>query len=110
MGDGGNALGSALYHAAELAHERGQPTMTPALEHVFLGSSFSDAEIERALRRHGLPYSYHEDVAEVIGEMVAHRQIVGRFHGAMEYGPRALGNRSILAHPGDRGINDVLNK
>ena len=109
MGDGGNALGSALYHAAERARANGQLTVTPALEHVFLSSSFSDSEIERALQRHGLPYSHHLDVEEVIGEMVAHGQIVGRFHGALEYGPRALGNRSILAHPGDRGINDVLN-
>jgi carbamoyltransferase len=110
MGDGGNATGGALHHAAAVARQRGRPMMPCTLQHVYLGASFGPQEIESALRSHGLPFTRHVDIEDLIGEKVARGVVVGRFNGAMEYGPRALGNRSILAHPGDRRINDILNK
>jgi carbamoyltransferase len=106
MGDGGNAVGSALH----VAHSEGRAGDIAPLRDVYLGPAFSDQEIESELRRRGLRYTRTEDVEARIAERVASRRVVGRFNGRMEYGPRALGNRSILAHPADTTINDVLNK
>ena len=106
MGDGGNAVGSAL----QLAHEAGENGSTAAMEDVYLGPSFTDAEIEAELRRRGLPLSHQEQIEARIAERIAAGRVVGRFNGRMEYGPRALGNRSILANPTDPTINDVLNE
>jgi carbamoyltransferase len=105
MGDGGNAVGSAL----QVCHEEGCNGSTAAMPNVYLGPSFSDREIEEELRRRGLPFARHEDVESQIASRVAAGKVVGRFEGRMEYGPRALGNRSILANPTDPEINDVLN-
>lgn len=105
MGDGGNAVGSAL----RVCHEEGFNGSTAAMPDVYLGPSFSDREIEAELQRRGMPFSRHEDVESEIASRIASGKVVGRFEGRMEYGPRALGNRSILASPTDREINDVLN-
>jgi carbamoyltransferase len=102
MGDGGNAVGSAL-HAGRNGNG-GAP-----LRDVYLGPSYSDAEIETELRRRGLGFSAHQDIEAQIASRVAAGRVVGRFNGRMEYGPRALGNRSILANPTDTTVNDVLN-
>ncbi|MDX1577927.1 MAG: carbamoyltransferase C-terminal domain-containing protein, partial [Gemmatimonadota bacterium] len=61
------------------------------------------------LRRRGLPFERCENIEAAIAERVADYRIVGRFNGRMEYGPRALGNRTIMAHPQDRTVNDTLN-
>lgn len=106
MGDGGNAVGSAL----QVAHDEGGNGAAAALPDVYLGPSFSEREIEAELRRRGLPFTHHEDVEAEIAKRVAGGGAVGRFNGRMEYGPRALGNRSILANPTDPEINDVLNQ
>lgn len=105
MGDGGNAVGSAL----QTCHAEGFNGSTAAMPDVYLGPSFSGREIENELRRRGLPFSHHSDIEAKIAERIAKGGAVGRFNGRMEYGPRALGNRSILANPTDPTINDVLN-
>ena len=112
MGDGGNALGSAVVAHLELAASNGSAPVIPPgwrLDHVYLGAGFDDDEIEAELKRRGLAYRRSDDVEAEIAQAVADFRIVGRFDGRMEYGPRALGNRSILAHPQDREVNDVLN-
>lgn len=106
MGDGGNAVGSAL-HAYHTAHRNGG---AGALPDVYLGPSFSDAEIEHELKSRGLSYTHSDNVEAEIAEILAQGRIVGRFNGRMEYGPRALGNRSILASPKDASVNDSLNQ
>jgi carbamoyltransferase len=65
-----------------------------------LGRGFSDAEIEAALRTARLPYERPADVAAAVAEELANDGIVAWFQGRSEYGPRALGHRSLLAHPG----------
>jgi carbamoyltransferase len=111
MGDGGNALGSALAVDANGAgatndrcpgHRR--------LADVYLGPGFTDEEIEAELRRRGVRYYRSDDVESVVADKVATGEVVGRFEGRMEYGPRALGHRSILANPADPNINAVLNE
>jgi carbamoyltransferase len=104
-GDAGTALGGALT-AAGRAGEQVQAMVTPAL-----GRGFGEEEIEAALRTARLPYERPADVAEAVAEELARDGIVAWFQGRSEYGPRALGHRSLLAHPGRpenlRRLNDV---
>jgi carbamoyltransferase len=94
-GDAGTALGGAL-HVAREAYAEPPTAMTGA----DLGRGFDDAAIERALRAAALPYEKPADLADTVAEALADNQIVAWFQGRSEYGPRALGNRSLLAHPG----------
>ncbi len=109
MGDGGLSLGAA-WHAWAAAHPRDARVVPPGLPHVYLGTGYSDAQIEAALRADGLPYRRSAVLAEDVAEALAAGKIVGLFTGRMEWGPRALGARSILAHPKDRAVNDWLNR
>lgn len=77
---------------------------------MYFGPEFSNAEIEAELRRRRLCYRGVENIEAEVAERIANHQVVGRFNGRMEYGPRALGNRSILANPTDARINAVLNQ
>src|SRR5262245_29125156 len=106
MADTGQGLGAALGLWAELSE---RPTPVP-LRHVYLGPSFSDAEIEAELRTRGLAYRRCADVHAETAELLARKKIVARFHGRMEYGPRALGHRSIMYDTSDKTVNDWLNK
>lgn len=93
-GDAGTALGAALHLAAELG-ERAEP-MTGA----DLGREWSDAELETLLRQARVRYERPADVAVTVAEALAGDSIVAWFQGRAEFGPRALGHRSLLAHPG----------
>jgi carbamoyltransferase len=106
MGDGGMAVGSAIL----LAAQRGE--MRPhELQDVYWGDDWSDAAIRAELERtHGVHWERLDDPSESIGESLAAKQVVGIFQGRMEYGPRALGHRSILAEPTDSTMMDWLNK
>ncbi len=101
--DAGTAIGAAL----EVLAERGvQPeTMT----HVYTGPSFSNDEFQRALESYKVSYRREEDVCRFTAEKLAEGCIVAWFQGAMEFGPRALGNRSILADPRDPAMKDRIN-
>ena len=101
MGDGGLAVGSAL---SDLA-----PQPTP-LEHAFLGPAFDDVEIESALTGAGISYQRPPSIEGDVVARLADGQVVARFAGAMEFGPRALGNRSILYRADDPSVNDWLNR
>src|SRR5690606_25920173 len=102
-GDAGTALGAALHVAAE-AGERTAP-MTGA----DLGRQWSDAELEAELRRADLPYYRPASIAAEAARVLAGNGVVAWFQGRGEYGPRALGHRSLLAHPGDRATTARLN-
>jgi carbamoyltransferase len=92
-GDAGTALGAALSVAHELG-ERVEPMRTAAL-----GRGWSDAELEAALRTAAVPYERPPDVAEAAADVLAADGVVAWFQGRSEYGPRALGHRSLLASP-----------
>jgi carbamoyltransferase len=104
-GDAGTALGSALT-AAGIAGDQLQAMATPAL-----GRGFTDEQIEAALTTARLPFERPADVAEEVADELARDGIVAWFQGRSEYGPRALGHRSLLAHPGRQEnltrLNDV---
>lgn len=106
-GDEGLSLGAALYcwHAM-LGHER-----SFVMEHPFWGPAFEDDAIESALERNGIKARRLErgPLLEETAQHIAGGKVVGWFQGRMEWGPRALGNRSIIAHPGLEGMKDTLN-
>lgn len=104
-GDAGTALGGALTLAA-LEGDPVSPMATPAL-----GRGFADDQIEAVLRTARVPYSRPPDIATEVADALAADQIVAWFQGRSEFGPRALGHRSLLAHPGRaenlQRLNDV---
>ncbi len=80
------------------------------MEHAYLGPGYADDEIERLLRWARLPYSRPDDIAAAVAGLLADNRIVGWFQGRMEFGPRALGARSILASPLDPSMQQRLNE
>jgi carbamoyltransferase len=92
-GDSGTALGAALTLAAE-AGDVIEPMTTAAL-----GRGWADTEIEQILRTARIRYEQPASIAEAAAEVIADNGVVGWFQGRAEYGPRALGQRSLLAHP-----------
>jgi len=97
-------LGAAL-HQAYIYNER-----IPQPQTVYFGPDFSEKNIEKALKKYGLTYKKYKNIEAKIAGLLADKKIIGRFNGRMEYGPRALGNRSILYEAKDRSVNDWLNK
>ncbi|MFD2419661.1 carbamoyltransferase family protein [Amycolatopsis pigmentata] len=102
-GDAGTALGAAL----QLAAESGEPrtTMTSAA----LGRDWTDDELEEVLRHAKIRYERPPDLAATVADALADDQIVAWFQGRAEFGPRALGHRSLLAHPGYEANLERLN-
>ena len=104
--DAGTALGAALltWHS-----EHGGPSRLP-LENAYLGPEFPDSDCESALVRAGLSYSRPNNLAKAVAKRLAEGKVAGWFHGRMEFGPRALGNRSILADPSRAEIRSRVNR
>ena len=103
MGDGGCGSGAALYHCGEAG-------IRPTIQNVYLGPDYSDSEIETAIQQKQLEYSRPEHLARDVAELIHSGKVVARFNGRMEYGPRALGNRSIMYHAREPEVNQWLNK
>jgi carbamoyltransferase len=99
--DGGTPVGAAMLGYLDLCKQRSTtPTLQPT-KHMYLGLSFSDDEMESAIRASGLPFEKMSDTPRQIARMLAEGKIIGRFNGGEELGPRALGNRTIMADPRD---------
>jgi len=111
-GDAGGALGAALavWHNA-LGNDRTAPSGGDAMRGALLGPEFGAGEIRAWLDARGYPYA--EPAAEErprrIAELLAAGRVVGHFNGRMEFGPRALGNRSILGDPRSRTMQSIMN-
>ena len=111
-GDAGTALGAALWCDAQ-ARAREAGALAPRcwmMRHAFWGPGYDDAAIERQLRWAGLDYRRSHDIASDCARLLADNRIVGWFQGRMEFGPRALGARSILASPIDPAMQARLNE
>ncbi len=111
MGDTGNAVGTALSGMYDNDEDR-LWEVRAKLDDVYWGSSYDELEIEKVLKESGLSYRRYafEDLARKVANLIHSGRVVGCFQGRMEFGPRALGNRSILAAPTDKTINDWLNE
>ncbi|HSV18282.1 MAG TPA: carbamoyltransferase C-terminal domain-containing protein [Casimicrobiaceae bacterium] len=112
-GDAGTALGAALWidREARSAGQGGRPASRRfVMEHVYYGPGFDEQEIEAALRRAKLPYERPANYADAIAQRLADERVIGWFQGRMEFGPRALGARSILASPRSADMQNRLNE
>ncbi len=106
-GDAGTSLGAALW-VDSLNRETTDRSWE--MDHAYLGPAFGDEEIEAFLQRSRTPYTRLDDIAGVTATLLADEKIIGWFQGRMEFGPRALGARSILASPRDSAMQSRLNE
>ncbi|MBM4388903.1 MAG: hypothetical protein FJ088_14275, partial [Deltaproteobacteria bacterium] len=95
MSDQGISLGAAYYYMS------GEGLKPSRLRDVYWGDGFGDGEIHAALEEAGVEFSEEKDIEKRVAELLVQGKVVARFKGRMEYGPRALGNRSILYRPDD---------
>lgn len=103
-GDMGNVLGAAWLLYFEKTGKRPAP-----LTHLYLGAEYPDEAIERVLRVSGLFYEKKADIAKETAELLSQKKIVAWFQGRFEFGPRALGARSVLADPRSAEMKDIIN-
>jgi carbamoyltransferase len=107
-GDSGGALGAALYAWHALL---GKPRKF-VMDHAYWGQEYGDGEVKAALDRRGVSYEYVNDedkLAEICAGELASGRVLGWYQGRFEWGPRALGNRSIIADPRREEMKDVVN-
>ncbi len=103
--DAGTAIGAALHvWHHQLRHDRCRCMAGP-----YLGPGFSTVQIERELQDRGLKYARSDDIEAQVADLLSQGHLVGYFQGRMEIGPRALGNRSLLADPRDPNMRQILN-
>jgi carbamoyltransferase len=106
-GDGGGALGAALWAYHSLL---GKPRDF-VMKHAYWGRAYSAGEISDFLRENNIPHREFQgdDVLDAAVERLKSGKVVGWFQGRFEWGPRALGNRSIIADPGNPQMKDIVN-
>jgi carbamoyltransferase len=105
-GDAGTALGAAQW--IDRKFSMGAPAQ--AMEHAYWGPAYSDDEVETLLQWMKIPYRKLTNVAAETAQILAQNKVIGWFQGRMEFGPRALGSRSILASPADANMQQKLNE
>ncbi len=103
-GDMGNVLGAAWLLYYQKTGKKPEP-----LRHLYLGPEYSKEKIRSALEKSGLPYREVSDIAEKTAELLSQGKIIAWFQGRMEFGPRALGARSVLADPRKAEMKDIIN-
>ncbi len=109
-GDAGTALGAALWIDAQERQEVGDNERRFCMDHAFLGPAYTDDEIEQFLQWAKLPYRRLTAVADEVADILTQDKVIGWFQGRMEFGPRALGARSILASPLHAAMQARLNE
>lgn len=103
--DDGTALGAALSVVADISK-----SLTPKpLANVFYGLDYPESSIEDSLSSMGMKYSRENNIAASVAKLLADGHVVARFEGRSEFGPRALGHRSIMASPLKREMKDIIN-
>ena len=110
-GDDGGALGAALWVYHEVL---GKPRVRDNFTHSYWGKAYSDAECKAFLDEYDIPHESYDDdpdklVDVIVDEMVNRQSVVGLHQGRFEWGPRALGNRSILADPRGAEMKEIVN-
>lgn len=103
-GDSGISLGAAM-------HVYALKNVKPAcIDSALLGPEYLDSEIEKILNDNGIKFQKIENPAMIAANLIAENKVIGWFQGRMEFGPRALGARSILANPAMPNVKEVINK
>jgi carbamoyltransferase len=112
-GDAGGSLGAAqAAHHIFFQKERSVPTSLDGMQGSYLGPTFSDLDVQRVARKYAAPYRHFEQfdaLAQETATLLAAGNVVGWVQGRMEFGPRALGNRSILGDPRNAEMQKKLN-
>lgn len=111
-GDAGGALGAALFTWHQLLDNERIPGKPDGQAGSYLGPEFSDEEIEEIFKSKGAVYhkaKNAEDLCDKVAEAIASEKVIGWFQGRMEYGPRALGGRSILGDARSQEMQKVMN-
>lgn len=106
-GDAGTALGAALWIDAQQSDAKQRSFV---MDHAYWGPAFDDAEIEKFLKWAKVPHTRMDNVAAEAAALLAENKIIGWYQGRTEFGPRALGSRSILASPIDPSMQAKLNE
>jgi carbamoyltransferase len=109
-GDAGTALGAALWIDYRKRVESGDRSRQWQMDHAYLGPEYADDEIEQLLKWTKAPYRRLQDVAGETADILASNRVIGWYQGRTEFGPRALGARSILASPIDPDMQARLNE
>jgi carbamoyltransferase len=108
MDDSGLAVGGAFAALAEEL-DTDPKRLLQRLKNVYFGNSYGDDEIRQCIEASGFQATYESQITDVVAKLLAEGCVVARFTGRMEYGPRALGHRSILYQTTDPSINNWLN-
>lgn len=110
-GDAGGALGAALLTWHELLEKPRQAAPQDALKGSYLGQGYATDDIESFLKSRDIPYHRYSDaeLAEQVAQLIADEQVVGLFYGRMEFGPRALGARSIIGDSRSPKMQSTMN-
>ena len=113
-GDAGSAIGAAqyLYYSHHNKKRKLGGTIKKIIENTYVGPSFSSEEIKQFLDNKNIRYEIFDDdeLIKNCARLIADGNVVGWYQGKMEWGPRALGNRSILADPRRKEMKDILNE
>jgi carbamoyltransferase len=110
-GDAGGSLGAALGYWFNFLQSKRIPSENDSMENSYLGPKFSESEIKKQLDLSGAKYSVHsyDEISDIVASDLADSNAIGWFCGRAEFGPRALGSRSILADPRDPNMQKNLN-
>lgn len=106
-GDNGACTGAAIEVCRMFDPDNFKPEK---MEHAYYGPSYDDEEILESLKEFGLKYEELKDPAGTAADLINSGKVVGWFQGRMEYGPRALGSRSVIADPTDSKMRDRINQ
>jgi carbamoyltransferase len=108
VNDAGTAYGAALFKHYEITgidkENKESGSFTP-----YLGAEYDDNDIKSVLERSGVNFSFNDNVLKTGARLLAEKKVIGWFQGRSEIGPRALGNRSLLANPLQKGVRDHIN-
>lgn len=109
--DSGGSIGAALYAYYELTKSIRVPSLFDSQKGSFLGPEFSKDEIYTSLLKHNAIFKYYEDavIYKEIASRIKDNKVIGLFHGRLEFGPRALGHRSIIANAFDNDMQKRVN-
>ena len=103
--DSGTSLGAAMY----ISQKKGFDTRFK-IEHSYYGPYYSSNDVEKILIKSGAKFRKENEIEKIVAELIFNDKVIGWFQGRMEVGPRALGNRSILANPTKSWIAEYVNK
>lgn len=103
--DAGTSVGAVLIIWHEILKMKGRAHVS----HTYLGPSFSSKELKFELEKNNIQYTFIDHIEKRAAELLQQGAIIGWFQGALEFGPRALGNRSLIGDPRNKHLRDIIN-